>query len=108
MDRQDDLAGCVIHIGDDVGDQRRNSRWRVRMVTAGAFHAASRSSAKPVKSGGTTETAPPPAGLAGLDAAQCRLPALLKLSGDQTIVRRRAVVRLSHPRCDQNPARKYL
>src|SRR5437867_3855971 len=29
----------------------RRSRWRVRMVTPGAFHATSRSSARPVKSG---------------------------------------------------------
>src|SRR4051794_4112575 len=54
MDRQDDLAHRLVDIGNNVGDQGRRSRWRMRIVTPGAFHAVSRSSARLVKSGGTT------------------------------------------------------
>ena len=62
----------------------------MRMVTPGAFHAASRSSASPVKSGARDGGIRSPhclqPRLAGLDAAERRLPALLELRGDQAIV----------------------
>jgi hypothetical protein len=53
MDRQDDLARRLVDIGMISVTRARRSRWRVRMVTPGALHAASRSSARPAKSGGT-------------------------------------------------------
>jgi hypothetical protein len=41
-DRQDDLTRRLVDVGDDIISvmRARVSRWRVRIVTLGAFHAA--------------------------------------------------------------------
>ena len=68
----------------------RTSRWRVRIVVRGAFHAAERSSASPVKSGrsiadiGRSHAIEPLP--ATLDTLQRGLPRLLQLRCDQAIV----------------------
>src|ERR1700685_4567224 len=65
----------------------RTSRWRVLIVVRGAFHAAARSSANPVKSGWissrpySNELLP-----ATLDTLQRGLPCLLQLGCDQAVV----------------------
>ena len=49
--RQDDLARRLVDIGDDIGNQsERAEAARACAVVLGAFHAASRSCAKPAKS----------------------------------------------------------
>jgi hypothetical protein len=51
MDRQDDIAGGFVDIGDDVDDKgAQESCWRERIETFGDAQAAARSSASPKKS----------------------------------------------------------
>ena len=52
MDRQEHFARRLVDVGNDVGDKEgAQEPLRVRMVTLGAFQAASRSLANPAKSG---------------------------------------------------------
>ena len=51
MDDQDDLPRRLVDVDDDVLTRVRTNCWRKRMVTSVFFHAASRSSVMPVRSG---------------------------------------------------------
>ena len=90
MDDQDDLARRLVDIDDDLVDQGAHQLLAAAHGDAGCFQAASRSSAKPVKSGGAMDGCwrrqPLKSRLAVLDAAQRRLPVLLQLRGDQSVV----------------------
>ena len=90
MDRQNDFARRVVDIGNNVGDEGAQELLARAHGTPGAFHAASRSSAKPLKFGGTmggsgVRTASSRAWHVSTSAKR-RLPTLLKLRGDQAIV----------------------
>jgi hypothetical protein len=91
VDHQDDLACCIVDIGDNVFDQgghepvaRAHARAR-RVPGRGEI----RGKAGEVRRGGGRLRRPPgiKLRLAGFNAAQRCLPTLLQLRGDQTIVR---------------------
>ena len=90
MDRQDDLARRFIDIGDDVGNQGpqellARAHGHPRCIPRG-IEVVRQAGEVGRYDGGVRRSRHRQPILAGLDAAQRRLPALLKLRGDQSIV----------------------
>ena len=90
MDGQDDLAHCLVNVGDDVGDERAeetlaSAHGHARRVPCGLEILTQ--SGKVGRSGGRVRH-PHRRQLrfAGFNATERRLPALLELRGDQAVI----------------------
>src|SRR3954447_4686534 len=88
MDRQDDLARRVIDIGGNVDNQGPQWPAFAPALTPGAFQAASRSSARPVKSGGTVTGSGERAASSRASQASTRRSAISQLFSSCAAIRR--------------------
>src|SRR5689334_14559258 len=90
MDRQDDLARRLVHVGDDVGDQRAQQPLPGAHRDARRVPCGSEIIGQPreVRRGDGEPRGPHGVepGLARLDAPERRLPALLQLRGGEAVV----------------------